>query len=125
MSAAAQAGNYGGQTAVVSTKGTILWTTSRSRMAGKPGYLTGFKLGESGAVYEMLFQVETPTSGGKSNNVIACPWSENVVALTESEKGSLSIWRYGNGTVKQLVSADIQDTQRPGSGCCSDAVWLD
>jgi hypothetical protein len=87
--------------------------------------MTGFKLGESGAVYEMLFQVPTPTSGGKSNNIIGSPWSENVVALVESEKGSLSIWRYANNTAKMMVSTEIKDTQRLGQGCCSDAVWFD
>jgi len=121
----AQAGNFGGHSAAVSLKGNILWATSHSRVPGQSGYITGYSLGETGAVYNPLFQVPTPTSGGRSNNVVACPWSENVVALTESEKGSVSIWRYANQTAKEVAKLDIQDATQPGWGCCSDAVWLD
>jgi carboxy-cis,cis-muconate cyclase len=121
----ANAGGYGAQSAVVSTKGTILWATSHSRTTGNPGYITGFELTETGMIYKTIFQVPTPTSGGRSNNVVACPTAENVIALTEAEQGSVSIWKYVNGTAHNVASVAIKDSTSPNTGCCSDAVWLD
>ncbi|KAF2397133.1 3-carboxy-cis,cis-mucoante lactonizing enzyme [Trichodelitschia bisporula] len=120
------AGNYGAQSVVISTKGTMLWASSRSRVAGTPGYLSGYSLSESGIPIRALFQVPTATSGGKSNNVAACPFSENMVALTESERGSVSIWKYNGIDAQQVASVNISDSAAvPNKGCCSEAVWLD
>jgi carboxy-cis,cis-muconate cyclase len=94
-------------------------------VARKPGYLTGFRLQEDGQIIDQIFQVNTPTGGGKSNNLAACPFAENTVALTESEKGSVSLWRYDNVAVKEIASVQIQDAKGPNKGCCSEAVWLD
>ena len=109
---------------MVSTKGTILWATSHSHTTGQPGYLSGFELSENGMITRPVFQVPTPTSGGRSNNVVSSPFSENAVALTEAELGSVSIWKYVNGTALSVASVAIKDSTLPNSGCCSDAVWL-
>jgi hypothetical protein len=87
--------------------------------------MSGFSVGESGMIRDAIFQVPTPTSGGRSNNIVACPFSENAVALTEAEQGSVSVWKYVNGTARSVVSVSIVDSKLPNKGCCSDAVWLD
>lgn len=76
-------------------------------------------------IRDAIFQVPTPTSGGRSNNIVACPFSENEIALAEAEKGSVSVWKYANGTVRLVASVSIADSNLPNRGCCSDAVWLD
>jgi carboxy-cis,cis-muconate cyclase len=119
------AGDFGAQSAVVSTKGSILWATAHARAAGRPGYMTGFKLREDGWIEGTLFQVTTPTGGGKSNNLASCPFAENLIALTESDVGSVSVWRYAEGTAKEIVNLPIKDAALPNKGCCSEAVWLD
>jgi carboxy-cis,cis-muconate cyclase len=119
------AGNYGAQSAVVSVKGTTLWATSRSRVAGKPGFISGFSLQEDGIILGQLFQVPTPTGGGTSNIVVSNPFSDNLMALTEAEKGSVSLWKYVNRTARVVASVNIGDSGAPVNGCCSDVVWLD
>ncbi|KAF2427194.1 3-carboxy-cis,cis-mucoante lactonizing enzyme [Tothia fuscella] len=121
----ANAGSYGAQSAALSTKGSILWVTAHSRTIGQSGYLSGFRLDENGLPLELLFQVTTPNSGGKALNVASSPFAESTVALTESEKGSVSVWQYKNATAVQLASVDIVDAQGPNGGCCSDVQWLD
>jgi carboxy-cis,cis-muconate cyclase len=104
----------------------MMWVTAHSRIIGQPGYLTGFSLTESGLPKEEIFQVKTPNSGGKSLNVAACPFSETIVALTESEKGSVSVWKYNGTTAAQVASVDIIDSVGgSNAGCCSDVQWLD
>lgn len=124
---AANAGNYGAQSAVLSPKGSMMYVTAHSRVVGQPGYLSGFSLTESGLPSAEVFQVKTPNSGGKSLNVAASPFSETLVALTESEKGSVSVWRFNGTTASMLATVDIVDA--PGGvadkGCCSDVQWLD
>lgn len=108
----------------MSKKGTVLWATTYSRKPGKSGYMTGFKVQENGIVADRLFQVNTPTAGGRSNNMASCPFAENLIALTESDQGNVSVWKYDNGTAKEIASVKIQDSQ-PNRGCCSEAVWFD
>jgi carboxy-cis,cis-muconate cyclase len=103
----------------------MIWVTSHSRIFGQPGYLSGFSLREDGLPSDFLFQVKTPNSGGRSLNVAACPFAENVVALTESEKGSVSVWKYNGTSAQMLASVDIVDSKQPNKGCCSDVAWLD
>ncbi|KAF2671897.1 3-carboxy-cis,cis-mucoante lactonizing enzyme [Microthyrium microscopicum] len=117
--------NYAAHSAVVSTKGSVLWATTSSKVGGKPGFITGFRLQEDGQIIDQIFQVNTPTGGGKSNNLAASPFADNMVALTESERGSVSLWRYDNVNVKQIASVQIHDAGAPNKGCCSEAVWLD
>jgi carboxy-cis,cis-muconate cyclase len=119
------AGNYGARSAVISAKGSMIWVTSHSRIIGQPGYLSGFSLREDGLPSDFLFRVKTPSSGGKSLNLAACPFNENLVAMTESEKGSVSVWKYNGTTAQQLASVDIVDANEPNKGCCSDVAWLD
>lgn len=84
--------------------------------------MTAFSLSEVGGINEQLWQMKTPTSGGRSLNVAACPWSEKLVALTESEKGSVTVWQSEKGGAIQIANVGIGD----GKGsCCSDVVWVD
>jgi len=118
------AGEYGAQSAVTSAKGSILWAAAYSRTKGKSGYMTGYKLREDGWIEKTLFQVETPTSGGRSNHISSCPSSENLLALSESDKGSVSVWKYANDTATEVANLKIGDASG-NKGCCSEAVWLD
>lgn len=104
-----------------------MYVTAHSRILGQPGYMTGYSLTEGGLPREEVFQVKTPNSGGKSLNVAAAPFSETLVALTESEKGSVSVWKFNGTRMGMVASVDIVDAigGRVNWGCCSDVVWLD
>ncbi|KAE9961401.1 hypothetical protein BLS_002188 [Venturia inaequalis] len=122
----AVAGNYGAQSAVLSAKGSMIWVTSHSRIIGQQGYLSGFSLREDGLPLPFSFQIKTRNSGGKSLNVAASPFNENMVAVTESERGSVSIYKFNGTTAQMMASVDIVDNLgKANGGCCSDAVWLD
>jgi hypothetical protein len=48
--------------------------------------LTGFPL-------QLLLQVQTTTSGGQSNAAVPAPWSRAHVALADSERARVQVWR--------------------------------
>jgi hypothetical protein len=112
------------QDVAVSKKGNYLWATARSTNSSKLGWLTGFRLEETGRVVEPLFQVETATSGGRSNRVAASTFAENKFALSEAEAGALYVYAYGNGSVGVVASGVIGAT-KDGKGCCTEVVWSD
>jgi hypothetical protein len=77
------------------------------RQSATPGYLTAILLASpqktgaqgqnqgqvKGYPLQMIMQVATPTTGGKSNIVIPAPWDNNFFALTDSEIGFVQVWR--------------------------------
>lgn len=88
---------------------------------------TGFKAATSaGYPRSVLLQVSTSTSGGRSNGLSVAPWSNEYVALADSEKGLVQVWRFegisaalGSGTANsptpQSASSPIAQQQAPPS----------
>jgi carboxy-cis,cis-muconate cyclase len=113
--------DYGSQSAAINSKGSLLWTSVRSRVNGRTGYINGFRLDEAGRVVETLFQLPTGTGGGKSNNLATSPFAQNLVSLAESERGIVTIWKYANGTARQVAGMRMDE----GGRCCSEVVWVD
>ncbi|KAF2429507.1 3-carboxy-cis,cis-mucoante lactonizing enzyme, partial [Tothia fuscella] len=75
----------------------------------EPGFLTAILLNandgapssqprpinqEPGYPIQMILQVATSTSGGRSNSIAPAPWANDHVVLTDSEKGLVQIWRF-------------------------------
>ena len=62
--------------------------------------LTGFPL-------QLLLQVQTTTSGGQSNAAATAPWSRAHVALADSERARVQVWRI-DGLAGPLPSGEIR-----------------
>lgn len=45
--------------------------------------------------------------------------------LAESEEGSVSVWKYANGTAGEVARLVLADKDGNGRGCCSEAIWVD
>ncbi|OMP89293.1 Carboxy-cis,cis-muconate cyclase [Diplodia seriata] len=114
--------NYWSDDVAVAASGHFLWASARSRDETAPGYISGYQLSPTtGAIVKQLFLTNTTTSGGSANAVTPAPFSDEFVALTDTQEEFVQVWRYVNGTKAEVVARlDLQD-----GGCCANAVWLD
>ena len=99
-----------------------LFATSRSNSPGKlTGYLSAFRLGPSGEISQQLCLNPTPTSGGHSNAVAPCPWSDEWLALTDDEVGGVEIYRWEGEWLGRVARLEL-----PGEkGFGMNAIWYD
>lgn len=104
----------------LSYSSSYIWATSRSYRSNYPGYISAFSLSETGDIISQLFLTPTIASGGMANAVAPSTFSDEFVALTDSEKGFVQIWRCTGGTAEVVATLDLQD-----GGCCANAVWYD
>jgi hypothetical protein len=93
--------------------GTTTAPAAASPTAGptvlEPGFLTAIQLTategsapsnprpgarEAGYPLQILLQVSTSTSGGRSNSITPAHWANEYVVLTDSEKGLVQVWRF-------------------------------
>lgn len=103
-----------------SHSGEYLFATSRSNDFGVTGYIAAFKLGPSGEIERQICLNPTPTSGGHSNAVSPCPWSDEWLALTDDQVGGIEIYRWHGEFLCRVARLDITD---PGFGM--NAIWYD
>ena len=99
---------------------SYLFATSRSNSFDLTGYIAAFKIAPSGAIERQLFLNPTPTSGGHSNAVSPCPWSDEWLALTDDEKGGIEIYRWKDEFLARVARLEIPE---PGFGM--NAIWYD
>ena len=76
----------------------------------------------AGAIEKQLFLSETTTSGGSANAVTPAPFSDEFLALTDTEKGLVQIWRFDAAKESAVVVAEVAIQ---GGKCCANAVWYD
>ena len=114
---------YWSDEVMISPSAKYLWATSRAHKAGTPGYISAFSISPTtGSIEEQLFLTETTTSGGAANAVAPAPFSDEFVALTDTEKGFVQIWQLN--TCDDGASAEVvAEISLPGGGCCANAVW--
>ncbi|EMC91314.1 hypothetical protein BAUCODRAFT_80070 [Baudoinia panamericana UAMH 10762] len=103
-----------------SSSGKYLFATARSNSAKLTGYFAAFKLGEQGQVERQICLNPTPTSGGHSNAVSPCPWSDEWLALCDDEQGWVEIYRWHDEFLGRVAHLDIKE---PGFGM--NAIWYD
>lgn len=111
---------YRGDVCVLSHSGKYLFATSRSNAAGTPGYISIFELSAEGSVERQMVLQPTSTSGGHSNAVAPCDWSDEWVALTDDEVGLLEIYRWDGAWLARVARCEVRE---PGFGM--NAVWWD
>jgi carboxy-cis,cis-muconate cyclase len=75
-----------------------LFATSRANAHNLTGYIAAFKLGPAGNIERQICLNPTPTSGGHSNAVSPCDWSDEFLArvahcdVKEPGFGMNAIW---------------------------------
>ncbi|KAF2803384.1 3-carboxy-cis,cis-mucoante lactonizing enzyme [Mytilinidion resinicola] len=97
-----------------------LFATSRANSFSLTGYIAAFKLNSVGAIERQICLNPTPTSGGHSNAVSPCPWTDEWLALTDDEKGGVEIYRWNEEFLARVARLDIPE---PGFGM--NAIWYD
>jgi len=111
---------YRSDVVFVSQSGKYLYATSRANSFELTGYIAAFKLGPIGNVERQICLNPTPTSGGHSNAVSPCHWSDEWLALTDDQVGGLEIYRWHNEFLARVARIDVEE---PGFGM--NAIWYD
>jgi carboxy-cis,cis-muconate cyclase len=112
--------NYRGDIVVKSHSGKYLFATTRSNTLSIAGYISVYRLGSGGAIEEQICLQETRSSGGHSNAVAPCPWSDKWVALTDDTVGFIEMWKWEKEELTFEVRCEVRE---PGFGM--NAVWYD
>ncbi|KAL8338705.1 hypothetical protein RB598_007157 [Gaeumannomyces tritici] len=113
-------GLYRSDVCEVSASGRYLFASARSNDFGLTGYMAAFRLGNQGNIEAQLCLNPTPTSGGHSNAVRPCPWSDEWVAMTDDEQGWVEMFRWEGEFLARVARLRIPE---PGFGM--NAIWYD
>ncbi|RDW56439.1 carboxy-cis,cis-muconate cyclase [Coleophoma crateriformis] len=111
---------YRSDVVFLSHSGKYLYATARSNDFGITGYISAFKLNDVGVIERQICMNPTPTSGGHSNAVSPCDWSDEWLALTDDQVGGIEIYRWNEEFLCRVARLDITD---PGFGM--NAIWYD
>jgi carboxy-cis,cis-muconate cyclase len=111
---------YRSDVVFLSHSGKYLFATSRANSFDLTGYISAFKLGDAGNIERQLFMNPTPTSGGHSNAISPCDWSDEWLALTDDQVGGIEIYRFHKEFLARVARLDVKD---PGFGM--NAIWYD
>lgn len=85
---------YRSDVVFLSNSGKYLYATARSNSIDITGYISAFKLNDVGVIERQICMNPTPTSGGHSNAVSPCDWSDEWLALTDDQVGGIEIYRW-------------------------------
>ncbi|KAK8245356.1 carboxy-cis,cis-muconate cyclase [Phyllosticta capitalensis] len=112
--------NYRGDVVFLSQSGDTLFATTRSNTIGVPGYISAFSLSKNGHVERQLLLNPTSSSGGHSNAVAPCPWTDEYLAITDDTVGFIEIYRWTEGWLGRVARCEVTE---PGFGM--NAIWYD
>ncbi|ODH40565.1 hypothetical protein ACO22_01603 [Paracoccidioides brasiliensis] len=112
--------NYRSDVVFKNHSGSHLFATARSNHFDVTGYISAFRLGSAGNIEKQLFINPTPTSGGHSNAVSPCDFSDEWLALTDDQEGWVEIYRWKGEFLARVAHLDIPE---PGFGM--NAIWYD
>ena len=111
---------YRADVVFLSHSSKYLFATSRANSFDLTGYIAAFSLSPVGNIERQLFLNPTPTSGGHSNAVSPCDFSDEWLALTDDQEGGIEIYRFHEEFLARVARLDIKD---PGFGM--NAIWYD
>ena len=111
---------YRSDVCVLTKSSQYLFATSRSNSASLTGYIAAFKIAPSGAIERQICLNPTPTSGGHSNAVSPCPWSDEWLALTDDDKGGVEIYRWHDEFLARVTRLEVGE-----KGFGMNAIWYD
>ena len=112
--------HYRSDVVALSHSSKYLFATSRANSSDLTGYIAAFRLNPVGNIERQLCLNPTLTSGGHSNAVSPCDFSDEWLALTDDEKGGVEIYRFHEEILARVARLDIAD---PGFGM--NAIWYD
>ncbi|MCJ1301056.1 hypothetical protein MMC08_003855 [Hypocenomyce scalaris] len=112
--------SYRSDVVFLSHSGKYLFATSRANAFDLTGYISAFRLSAAGSVERQLCLNPTPTSGGHSNAVSPCDFSDEWLALTDDQEGFVEIYRFHEEFLARVAHLDIPE---PGFGM--NAIWYD
>lgn len=111
---------YRSDVVFLSHSAKYMFATSRSNSPDLTGYIAAFKLSDTGSIERQICLNPTPTSGGHSNAISPCDWSDEWLALTDDEKGFVEIYRWKDEFLGRVAHCDVSE---PGFGM--NAIWYD
>lgn len=85
-----------------------------------PGYISAFSLAENGSIERQLFMNPTSSSGGHSNAIVPCPWTDEYIAITDDTVGFIEMYRWQDGFLGRVARCEVTE---PGFGM--NAIWYD
>ncbi|KAF2086032.1 carboxy-cis,cis-muconate cyclase [Saccharata proteae CBS 121410] len=112
--------NYRADVVQINSSGTHLFATTRSNTIGVPGYISAFELDPVGSINRHMFMNPTSSSGGHSNAVAPCPWSDEWIAITDDTVGFIEIYRWDGEFLGRVARCECTE---PGFGM--NAIWYD
>ncbi|KAJ6780002.1 hypothetical protein PWT90_10629 [Aphanocladium album] len=112
---------YRADVCAVSHSGRYLFASSRANSFDLTGYVAAFRLAEDdGRIERQILLNPTPTSGGHSNAVAPCDWSDEWLAITDDEQGWLEVYRWQDEFLARVARVRVPE---PGFGM--NAIWYD
>jgi len=111
---------YRADVVFLSSSAKFLFATSRANSFDLTGYISVFSLTREGAIEKQLCLQPTPTSGGHSNAIAPCPWSDAWFALTDDQVGGIEMYRWDGEWIARVARCDVKE---PGFGM--NAIWYD
>ncbi|KAK7722716.1 hypothetical protein SLS57_004921 [Botryosphaeria dothidea] len=112
--------NYRADVVFTTQSGETLFATTRSNTIGVPGYISAFSLDENGRIERHLFMNPTSSSGGHSNAIAPCPWTDEYIAITDDTVGFIEMYRWQDGFLGRVARCEVTE---PGFGM--NAIWYD
>jgi len=104
----------------LSRSGKYLFATSRANSFDLQGYIAAFRLRDCGSIEKQICLNPTPTSGGHSNAVAPCDWSDEWLAITDDQEGWAEIYRWKDEFLGRVARIRVPE---PGFGM--NAIWYD
>ncbi|KAF2791685.1 carboxy-cis,cis-muconate cyclase-like protein [Melanomma pulvis-pyrius CBS 109.77] len=111
---------YRSDVVFLSASRKYLFATSRANSPSLTGYIAAFAISDVGAIERQICLNPTPTSGGHSNAVSPCPWSDEWLALTDDEKGGVEIYRWHKEFLARVARLEVGER-----GFGMNAIWYD
>ncbi|CAK7223055.1 hypothetical protein SEUCBS140593_005108 [Sporothrix eucalyptigena] len=111
-------GLYRSDVCALDRSGRYLFATARSNSFDLTGYIAAFRLRDCGSIETQLCLNPTPTSGGHSNAVAPCDFSDEWLALTDDQEGWVEMYRWKDEHLARVARVRIPE---PGFGM--NAIW--
>lgn len=113
-------GLYRSDVCALDRSGRYLFATARANRFDLTGYIAAFRLRPCGSIEQQICLQPTPTSGGHSNAVAPCDWSDEWLALTDDQEGWVEMYRWKEEHLARVARVRIPE---PGFGM--NAIWYD
>ncbi|KAI0871089.1 3-carboxy-cis,cis-mucoante lactonizing enzyme [Hypoxylon argillaceum] len=111
---------YRSDVCALDRSGRYLFATSRANSFDLQGYMAAFRLRDCGSIEAQISLSATPTSGGHSNAVAPCDWSDEWLAITDDQEGWVEVYRWKDEFLARVARCRIPE---PGFGM--NAIWYD